>query len=148
ANPDNWRAHYETTGPEIWADSNRQVTHFVSAMGTTGTIMGVSRFLKEQRKEITIVGCQPADGASIPGIRRWPKEYLPTIYAAEDIRGRTGLAHRPRGRGRRGSDDAVARAGRGDLLRHELRRRGVGGADDRARAGGGGQRRDDRLHHL
>jgi cysteine synthase B len=85
ANPDNWRAHYETTGPEIWADSAHQVTHFVSAMGTTGTIMGVSRFLKEQRKEIAIVGCQPVEGATIPGIRRWPKEYLPKIYEADRV---------------------------------------------------------------
>jgi cysteine synthase B len=85
ANPDNWRAHYEGTGPEIWEDSKRQVTHFVSAMGTTGTIMGVSRFLKEQRKEIEIVGCQPVEGASIPGIRRWPKEYLPKIYEADRV---------------------------------------------------------------
>jgi cysteine synthase B len=80
ANPDNWRAHYETTGPEIWRDTEQGITHFVSAMGTTGTIMGVSRFLKEQRSEIAIVGCQPTEGSSIPGIRRWPKEYLPKIY--------------------------------------------------------------------
>lgn len=80
ANPDNWRAHYETTGPEIWRDTEGAVTHFVSAMGTTGTIMGTSRYLKEQRAEIQIVGCQPSDGSRIPGIRRWPVEYLPKIY--------------------------------------------------------------------
>jgi cysteine synthase B len=85
ANPDNWRAHHETTGPEIWKDTAGAVTHFVSAMGTTGTIMGVSRFLKEQRREIVIVGCQPSEGSSIPGIRRWPKEYLPKIFEPERV---------------------------------------------------------------
>ncbi|HSO37363.1 MAG TPA: cysteine synthase CysM [Labilithrix sp.] len=85
ANPDNWRAHYETTAPEIWKDSQHGITHFVSAMGTTGTIMGVSRFLKEQRSEIAIIGCQPTEGSSIPGIRRWPKEYLPKIYEAPRV---------------------------------------------------------------
>ena len=85
ANPDNWAAHYETTGPEIWRDTAEAVTHFVSAMGTTGTIMGVSRFLKEQRKDITIVGCQPTEGSSIPGIRRWSPAYLPKIYEADRV---------------------------------------------------------------
>ena len=85
SNSDNWRAHYATTGPEIWRDTAQAVTHFVSAMGTTGTIMGVSRFLKEQRGEIEIVGCQPADGSQIPGIRRWPVEYLPKIFEPERI---------------------------------------------------------------
>ncbi|HHO70142.1 MAG TPA: cysteine synthase CysM, partial [Halothiobacillus sp.] len=80
ANFDNPLAHYETTGPEIWHDTQGQVTHFVSAMGTTGTIMGTSRYLKEQNPEIKIVGVQPAEGAQIPGIRRWPTEYLPKIY--------------------------------------------------------------------
>ncbi len=80
ANPDNWRAHYTTTAPEIWRDTKGGITHFVSAMGTTGTIMGCSRFFKEQDPAITIVGCQPAPGTSIPGIRRWPPEYLPKIY--------------------------------------------------------------------
>ena len=80
ANPDNPCAHYEGTGPEIWRDTQGRVTHFVSAMGTTGTIMGTSRYLKEQNSEIEIVGVQPVDGASIPGIRRWPQEYLPKIY--------------------------------------------------------------------
>lgn len=80
ANPDNWRAHYTTTGPEIWRETKGAITHFVSAMGTTGTIMGCSRFFKEQNPGITIVGCQPSPGTSIPGIRRWPVEYLPKIY--------------------------------------------------------------------
>ncbi len=80
ANPDNPLAHYRTTGPEIWNDTQGRVTHFVSAMGTTGTIMGVSRFLKEKNPTVTIVGAQPAEGASIPGIRKWPPEYLPSIY--------------------------------------------------------------------
>jgi cysteine synthase B len=79
-NPDNWAAHYESTGPEIWRDTDGRVTHFVSAMGTTGTIMGTSRFLKEQSDAVSIVGCQPTDGSRIPGIRRWPPEYLPKIY--------------------------------------------------------------------
>ncbi|MBJ7880288.1 cysteine synthase CysM [Gelidibacter salicanalis] len=79
-NDDNWKAHYKTTGPEIWKDTNGEITHFVSAMGTTGTIMGVSTFLKEQNKNITIVGAQPTDGAKIPGIRKWPEAYLPSIF--------------------------------------------------------------------
>lgn len=80
ANPDNYLAHYRTTGPEIWRDTEGQITHFVSSMGTTGTIMGTSRFLKEKNPAIQIVGCQPTEGSSIPGIRRWPVEYLPKIY--------------------------------------------------------------------
>jgi cysteine synthase B len=80
ANPDNPAAHYKTTGPEIWRDSNQKITHFVSAMGTTGTIMGCSQFLKEQNPNIQIVGCQPTEGSSIPGIRRWPEEYIPKIF--------------------------------------------------------------------
>lgn len=80
ANPDNPVAHYESTGPEIWRDTAGQITHFVSSMGTTGTIMGVSRFLKEQNPNIRIIGVQPKDGAQIPGIRKWPEEYLPKIY--------------------------------------------------------------------
>jgi cysteine synthase B len=79
-NPDNPRAHYESTGPEIWRDTQGSITHFVSAMGTTGTIMGTSRFLKEKNPNVTIVGVQPQDGSSIPGIRRWPQAYLPKIY--------------------------------------------------------------------
>lgn len=80
ANPDNYWAHYKTTAPEIWADTHGKVTHFVSSMGTTGTIIGTSMFLKEQNKNIQIVGCQPTEESSIPGIRRWPKEYLPKIF--------------------------------------------------------------------
>ena len=80
ANPDNYKAHYKTTAPEIWRDTNREITHFVSSMGTTGTIMGCSRYLKEQNNKIQIVGCQPTEEASIPGIRRWPIEYLPKIF--------------------------------------------------------------------
>ena len=80
ANPDNYLAHYKTTGPEIWRDTDQKITHFVSAMGTTGTIMGTSMFLKEQNETIQIVGCQPTEEASIPGIRRWPEEYLPKIF--------------------------------------------------------------------
>ncbi len=84
-NDDNWKAHYKTTGPEIWRDTDKKVTHFVSAMGTTGTIMGTSTFLKEQNADIQIVGAQPTDGSSIPGIRKWPKEYLPSIFNAEKV---------------------------------------------------------------
>lgn len=80
SNPDNSLAHYEGTGPEIWRQTQGRITHFVSSMGTTGTIMGVSAYLKEQNPAVTIVGLQPADGAAIPGIRRWPEEYLPSIY--------------------------------------------------------------------
>jgi cysteine synthase B len=79
SNPDNPRAHYETTGPEIWRDTQGRVTHFVSSMGTTGTIMGVSQFLKEKNPAIQIVGCQPSEGSQIPGIRKWPAAYLPRI---------------------------------------------------------------------
>jgi len=84
-NLDNPLAHYETTGPEIWRDTQGEVTHFVSAMGTTGTIMGVSRYLKEQSQGIQIVGVQPTDGSAIPGIRRWTKEYLPSIFEPERV---------------------------------------------------------------
>ena len=80
ANPDNPRAHYEGTGPEIWRDTQGKVTHFVSSMGTTGTIMGVSRYLKEQNSRIRIVGVQPTEGSAIPGIRRWPPAYVPSIF--------------------------------------------------------------------
>jgi cysteine synthase B len=85
ANPDNYRIHYRTTGPEIWRDTEGKITHFVSAMGTTGTIMGVSRYLKEQRKDIQIIGTQPTDGSCIPGIRRWSPEFLPKIYERERV---------------------------------------------------------------
>jgi len=85
ANPDNPRAHYLGTGPEIWRDTEGRVTHFVSAMGTTGTIMGVSRFLKEQNPAIRVIGAQPAEGSQIPGIRKWPDAYLPGIYDAARV---------------------------------------------------------------
>jgi len=85
ANPDNYIMHYKTTGPEIWEDTKGRITHFVSAMGTTGTIMGVSRYLKEQRKDIQIVGTQPTDGSRIPGIRRWSPEFLPKIYEPQRV---------------------------------------------------------------
>jgi len=80
ANPDNPLAHYEGTGPEIWRDTDGKITHFISSMGTTGTIMGVSRYLKEQNPDICIVGCQPDEGSQIPGIRKWPEAYLPKIF--------------------------------------------------------------------
>lgn len=79
-NPDNWGIHYQTTGPEIWKDTQGEITHFVSSMGTTGTIMGVSRYLKEQSEAVQIVGVQPTDGSRIPGIRRWSPEFLPEIF--------------------------------------------------------------------
>ncbi len=85
ANPDNWGMHYRTTGPEIWRDTKEQVTHFVSSMGTTGTIMGTSRFLKEENPSVQIVGVQPTDGSRIPGIRRWSPEFLPKIYEPERV---------------------------------------------------------------
>ncbi len=84
-NPDNAKAHYKTTGPEIWRDTDGEVTHFIAAMGTTGTIMGVSDFLKEQNPAIKIIGAQPKDGAKIPGIRKWPQEYLPAIFNASKV---------------------------------------------------------------
>jgi cysteine synthase B len=84
-NPDNWRMHYKTTGPEIWRDTEGKVTHFVSAMGTTGTIMGVSRYLKEQNPQVQIVGTQPTEGSRIPGIRRWSPEFLPKIFESERV---------------------------------------------------------------
>lgn len=85
SNPDNPLAHYRTTGPEIWEQTEGRVTHFVSSMGTTGTIMGVSRYLKERNPDIRIIGLQPKEGAAIPGIRRWPEEYLPKIYDAARV---------------------------------------------------------------
>ncbi|MCH8497085.1 MAG: cysteine synthase CysM [Marinobacter sp.] len=85
ANPDNPLAHYRTTGPEIWEQTQGRVTHFVSSMGTTGTIMGVSRYLKERNPDVQIIGLQPQEGASIPGIRRWPAEYLPKIFDASRV---------------------------------------------------------------
>ncbi|MDP6096491.1 MAG: cysteine synthase CysM [Gammaproteobacteria bacterium] len=85
ANPDNPNTHYVNTGPEIWRDTKGKITHFVSSMGTTGTIMGVSRYLKEQNPEIQIIGLQPKDGSRIPGIRRWPPEYLPAIFDSSRV---------------------------------------------------------------
>ena len=85
ANPDNPLAHYETTGPEIWRDTNGAITHFISSMGTTGTIMGVSKYLKEQNPDIRIIGLQPTEGSQIPGIRRWPPAYLPSIFDASRV---------------------------------------------------------------
>jgi cysteine synthase B len=85
ANPDNYKAHIKTTGPEIWEETQGKITHFVSAMGTTGTIMGCSMYLKEQNPDVQIVGCQPTEEASIPGIRRWPKAYLPKIFDASRV---------------------------------------------------------------
>lgn len=85
ANPDNYLMHYHTTGPEIWKDTNGTITHFVSAMGTTGTIMGVSRFLKEKNEAIQIVGCQPTEGSRIPGIRKWPEAYMPKIFERKRV---------------------------------------------------------------
>ena len=85
ANPDNPRIHYETTGPELWAQTGGRITHFVSAMGTTGTITGVSRFLKEKNPAVQIVGAQPQEGSRIPGIRKWPEEYMPKIYDARAV---------------------------------------------------------------
>jgi cysteine synthase B len=85
SNPDNPRIHYETTGPEIWAQTEGRITHFVSAMGTTGTITGVSQFLKEKNSSIQIVGAQPSEGSRIPGIRKWPEEYLPKIYNPSNV---------------------------------------------------------------
>ena len=84
-NPDNLEAHYLTTGPEIWEQTGGKITHFVSSMGTTGTIMGISKYLKEQNPNVQIVGLQPSEGSNIPGIRRWPKEYLPTIFDASRV---------------------------------------------------------------
>lgn len=85
ANPDNYKAHYHTTGPEIWKETNHEISHFVSAMGTTGTIMGVSRFLKEQNSDVRIIGAQPTDNSRIPGIRKWPEAYLPKIFERDRV---------------------------------------------------------------
>ena len=85
SNDDNWKAHYKTTGPEIWRDTDGEITHFVSSMGTTGTIMGASTYLKEQNPDIQIVGVQPTDNSKIPGIRKWPKEYLPKIFNPDKV---------------------------------------------------------------
>jgi cysteine synthase B len=129
SNPDNPRAHYEGTGPEIWRDTGGTVTHFVSSMGTTGTIMGTGRYLKEQNPQVQIVGVQPTEGSKIPGIRRWPEAYLPRIYDPAGVD--------------RIIDVSQAQA-RGRLLRHLLRRRGGG----RTRPLRGAARWGDRRHRL
>jgi cysteine synthase B len=85
SNPDNWKAHYKTTGPEIWRDTNGEITHFVSAMGTTGTIMGTSTYLKEKNNNVQIIGAQPTDNSKIPGIRKWSPAYLPKIFDAKKV---------------------------------------------------------------
>tara|TARA_R110001583_G_scaffold50469_5_gene157532 strand:+ start:417 stop:1304 length:888 start_codon:yes stop_codon:yes gene_type:complete len=85
ANEDNWKAHYKTTGPEIWHDTNKEITHFISAMGTTGTIMGTSTYLKEKNKNIKIIGAQPTDNSKIPGIRKWSPEFLPKIFNPKKV---------------------------------------------------------------
>ncbi|SNR79957.1 cysteine synthase CysM [Lutibacter flavus] len=85
ANEDNWKAHYKTTGPEIWHDTNKEITHFISAMGTTGTIMGTSTFLKEKNKNVKIIGAQPTDNSKIPGIRKWSPEFLPKIFNPKKV---------------------------------------------------------------
>lgn len=97
-NPDNYKIHYRTTGPEIWRDTDGRVTHFVSSMGTTGTIMGVSRYLKEVNPQVQIIGAQPTEGSNIPGIRRWSPEYLPKIFEAERVDETRGVSR----------DDAIA----------------------------------------
>ena len=128
ANADNPRIHYETTGPEIWNDTGGRITHFVSAMGTTGTITGVSRFLKEKNPAVRIIGAQPSEGSRIPGIRKWPRG-----IPAEDLRpegGRRAGAGEP---GRRRGDDAAPGARGGHLRRHLGRGRLLGRAADRAR---------------
>jgi cysteine synthase B len=139
ANADNPRVHYETTGPEIWHDTAGRVTHFVSAMGTTGTITGVSRYLKEQNPAVRIVGAQPSEGSRIPGIRKWPEAYLPKIYDPKQV-DETG-AGQP---GRRRGHGAPAGARRGPVRRHLGRRRLLGGAA----GGAAGRERDHRLHRL
>lgn len=139
ANLDNPLAHYEGTGPEIWAQTGGRITHFVSSMGTTGTIMGTSRFLKEKRPDICIVGCEPEPGSQIPGIRKWPEAYLPKIF--ERPRVGPGRAGQP-GRGR--GHDAASGARGGHLRGHLFRWRDACCAAHR-RAGG---ERGDRLHRL
>jgi cysteine synthase B len=111
ANPDNPLAHYRGTGPEIWRDTEGRITHFVSAMGTTGTIMGVSRFLKEKNPAICIIGAQPDEGSSIPGIRKWPPAYLPKIFDARRV-DRT---------------ENVSQADAEDMARHLAREEGIFG---------------------
>ena len=127
ANADNPRVHYETTGPEIWADTAGRVTHFVSAMGTTGTITGVSRYLKEQNPAVRIVGAQPAEGSRIPGIRKWPEAYLPKIYDPSAVDELVLVSQAD------AEDDGAPAGARGGPVRRHLGRRCLlGGAADRA----------------
>jgi len=139
ANEDNPRSHFETTGPEIWRDTAGRISHFVSAMGTTGTIMGVSRFLKELNPAVQIVGAQPAEGSQIPGIRKWPQAYLPKIYDASRVDRLEYVAQAE------AEGDGAPDGGRGGpVLRHLGRRCLRHRPADRRRGG----RRDDRLHRL
>jgi len=108
ANPDNPAAHYETTGPEIWRDTQGRITHFVSSMGTTGTIMGTGRYLKERNPAVQIIGVQPEEGSNIPGIRRWPEAYLPRIY---DPKGVDRIIDVSQGRAEQTARDLAAREG-------------------------------------
>ena len=137
ANDDNPRIHYETTGPEIWRDTDGQITHFVSAMGTTGTITGVSRYLKEKNPAVRIIGAQPAEGSRIPGIRKWPEAYLPKIYDPTHV-DEIVLRQPGRGRGHGAAAGARGRAvrrhlGGGGVLRGAAARRAGGEGDDRLR---------------
>ena len=118
ANPDNPLAHYEGTAPEIWRDTHGKLTHFISSMGTTGTIMGCARFFKEQNPDIQIIGVQPEEGAQIPGIRKWPQAYLPKIYDGKNVDRLEYVSQH----GCRGNDAPPGARGR-DLLRHLFRRR-------------------------
>jgi cysteine synthase B len=139
ANADNPRVHEETTGPEIWADTGGRVTHFVSAMGTTGTITGVSRYLKSRNPAVRVVGAQPSEGSRIPGIRKWPEAYLPKIYDPKQV-DETGLCQPGRRRGH-----GPPAGARGRPVRGHLRRRGLlGGAAGRV----AGRERDHRVHRL
>ena len=139
ANPDNPRIHFETTGPEIWDDTGGRVTHFVSAMGTTGTITGVSRYLKDKNPQVRIVGAQPSEGSRIPGIRKWPEAYLPKIYDPKHVDEIVLVSPgRCRGHG------AAPGARRRPVRRHLGRGRVLGGAAAGAHAAG----RHHRLHRL
>ena len=138
ANPDNPRAHIESTGPEIWNQTEGRVTHFVSAMGTTGTIMGVSTYLKSRNAAIQVVGAQPAEGSQIPGIRKWPEAYLPKIFDRSRVDAYESIVQADAENG------APAGGGRGHLRRDLLGRR----PDRRAARGRKGERCDHRLHRL
>ncbi len=139
ANPDNPLAHYEGTGPEIWRDTGGRITHFVSSMGTTGTIMGVSRYLKEQNPAIVIIGCQPDEGSQIPGIRKWPEAYMPKIFDRKRVDRIENVSQAD-------AEEMARRLAReeGHIRRHILRRRVRGGAAHCRR----GTERDDRVRRL